>query len=142
MSIKNSKPVIFIKKHKGLTFLGVFVIFIILTFTVGIQIPKNMTDGTEGLTGDALAVAKGKLEDADEFSHGIDWISTMHFRIRVEDVHATLPSEASGSCNTKPDPDIENHYSMKISYYSFFGVKTGEWEALNCPIWMSKTHPE
>ncbi|MGD8374007.1 MAG: hypothetical protein PVI21_04070 [Candidatus Woesebacteria bacterium] len=135
MNIMSSRAVVFIKKHKGLTTLGVFVIFIILTFTVGVQIPKNMTDGTEGLTGDALAVAKEELEHARKSTIGKQWISSMHYKIRVEDVHATLPSEASGLCGYGGTlSSTEGHYSMKISFYSFYGIKTEEWKRLNCPL--------
>ncbi|MGD8374005.1 MAG: hypothetical protein PVI21_04060 [Candidatus Woesebacteria bacterium] len=124
----------FVKNHKIFVILSAFITFIALTFTVGIQIPKSMTDGTEGLTGDALAVAKKELERARISSIGIDWISTMHFKIRVEDVHATLPSEEYGLCEYRDAPGIEGHYSMKVRYYSFYGMVTEEWNMQNCSL--------
>jgi hypothetical protein len=91
-----------------------------------------MSDGTEGLSGTEKQAAAYALQTADSMVHGVNHISTMHFRVRLEKVYPTPSNEANGWCGGPTGKDTTGHYSMVVSYRSFFGFISRTYAMKNC----------
>ena len=107
---------------------GIAVLVVLLAFLI----PLTMSDGTEKLTGLQKAAAEQTLQNANKAGEGIDWLSTAHLKVRVENVYPTPLSEANGWCGYPTGKDTAGHYSVVVSYRSFFGITTKTYEMHNC----------
>ena len=106
---------------------------LVVIVELGIIIPLLIPDGTERYSGGEKAVAKRERLFLEGVGDGINRISRMHFKIRVESVRPARPEDAGKFCGTDPSQKTEGNYTVVLTYRSFFGIPTGEIVRYNCP---------